>query len=68
MTLVVTATSDDIGFITLNCAEKRNALSGRLVGAIIAALASCRVVYESDDDQEDTRAFKEKREPDCKGK
>lgn len=40
MTLVVTATGNDIGFITLNCPEKRNALSERLVGEIVAALAS----------------------------
>ena len=40
MSLVVTATSNNIGFITLNCPEKRNALSERLVGEIIAALAS----------------------------
>jgi len=40
MSLVVTAMQNDIGFITLNCPEKRNALSEQLVGDIIAALAS----------------------------
>jgi methylmalonyl-CoA decarboxylase len=40
MSLVLTTSADNIGFITLNCPEKRNALSERLVGEIIAALAS----------------------------
>ena len=40
MALVLTTFADNIGFITLNCPEKRNALSEQLVGEIIAALAS----------------------------
>jgi methylmalonyl-CoA decarboxylase len=40
MSLVLTTSGNNIGFITLNCPEKRNALSERLVGEIIAALAS----------------------------
>lgn len=38
MALVDLATHDDIGVITLNCPEKRNALSERLIRAVIAAL------------------------------
>jgi methylmalonyl-CoA decarboxylase len=40
MPLVLTEVRDDIGYITLNCPEKRNALSESLVGEIIKALAS----------------------------
>jgi methylmalonyl-CoA decarboxylase len=40
MPLVLTEVRDDIGYITLNCPEKRNALSELLVGEIINALAS----------------------------
>lgn len=40
MPLVLTEAGNDIGYITLNCPEKRNALSERLVGEIITALAS----------------------------
>lgn len=39
-TLVLTTTREKIGLVTLNCPEKRNALSKRLVGDIIGALAS----------------------------
>ncbi len=40
MSMVLTASRNSIGFITLNCPAKRNALSEQLVGEIIAALAS----------------------------
>ncbi len=40
MPLILTDVRGDIGYITLNCPEKRNALSELLVGEIIAALAS----------------------------
>lgn len=42
MPLVVVSVEDDVGFITLNHDEKRNALSSPLVAEIIAALADFR--------------------------
>lgn len=39
MSLIVTAMQDDVGFITLNNPEKRNALTGPLVRELVAALA-----------------------------
>ena len=38
MSLIVTAMQDNIGFITLDNPEKRNALSHALVEGVIAAL------------------------------
>jgi len=43
MPLILTEVRGDIGYITLSCPEKRNALSELLVGEIIAALASFHV-------------------------
>lgn len=42
MALVDLATHDDIGIVTLNCPEKRNALSESLIRAVIAALGDFR--------------------------
>ncbi len=42
MALVTTAKQDDVGFLTLNSPEKRNALSAPLIGELIAALAAFR--------------------------
>ena len=40
MSLILTEQHDDIGFITLNHPEKRNALSDALVKAFMVALES----------------------------
>lgn len=39
MPLILSAIEDDVGYLTLNCPEKHNALSGALVRELIAQLA-----------------------------
>jgi methylmalonyl-CoA decarboxylase len=40
MPLIIASVQDEIGFLTLNCPEKHNALSAALVGELVAGLAA----------------------------